>query len=67
MVYCSLILYQKKNTRTFKYHKKKLNTNINEYPWPVQLDKYALDRKMLHEDLSFVMVDRKKKMMDSDF
>ena len=50
----------------FKYHKK-ISTNNNEYPSPVQFDKYAHDRKLLNEDLLFATVDHTQKIMDTDF
>ena len=34
----------------FKYNKR-ITTDNSAYPWPLNWDKYSLDRKMLNEDL----------------
>ena len=34
----------------FKYNKP-ITTDNSAYPWPLNWDKYSLDRKMLNEDL----------------
>ena len=35
---------------SFKYNKR-VTTDNSKYPWPLNWDKYSLDRKMLNKDL----------------
>jgi hypothetical protein len=43
----------------FKYHGGKTSDN-KHYPWSLPDDKYALDRKMLREDVSYTLSDRSR-------
>ena len=42
----------------FKFHGSKTN-DTNAYPWAIPEDKYAVDRKLLKEDGSYAMIERR--------
>jgi hypothetical protein len=43
----------------FKYHGSKTSKNTH-YPWKIKDDKYALDRKLLREDVQYTLSDRSR-------
>jgi hypothetical protein len=43
----------------FKYHGNKTSNN-RHYPWFLKDDKYALDRKLLREDVQYTLSDRSR-------